>query len=59
MRVSRYLGEVRQELGRVAWPSRREVVTYSTVVLVATSMLTALVFAFDASFQELVIRLFG
>lgn len=54
-----YLGEVRQELKKVAWPRRQEVVSYTIVVLVATAVLTALVFAMDFVFGRLVFAVFG
>jgi preprotein translocase subunit SecE len=37
-RARRFLGEVRSELGRVTWPSRREVWA-TTIVVILTSML--------------------
>ena len=37
-RARRFLGEVRSELGRVTWPTRREVWA-TTIVVILTSML--------------------
>ena len=54
-----FLREVRGELRRVHWPSRSEVASYSLVVLVAVTLLTALVFAFDQAFGSLVLWIFG
>lgn len=58
-RMFEFLGEVRGELKRVHWPSRGEVASYSLVVLVAVTLLTALVFAFDQAFGALVLWVFG
>jgi len=56
--VRQFLKEVRQELRKVAWPTRRELVGYTIVVLVAVVFLTALVFAMDLSFSKAVLRVF-
>ncbi len=53
-----YLREVRQELRKVAWPSRQEVVSYTAVVVVATAVLMVLVFGMDFVFGRLVFALF-
>jgi preprotein translocase subunit SecE len=46
-RWRRFIREVRQELKKVAWPTRGEVVTYTVVVLVSVMFVTTLVFALD------------
>ncbi len=53
-----YLREVRQELRKVAWPSRQEVVSYTVVVVVATAALMLLVFGMDFVFGRLVFAIF-
>jgi len=45
--------EVRAELRKVAWPTREEVIRYSTIVLVALLVFTVFVFAIDFLFGEL------
>jgi preprotein translocase subunit SecE len=57
--VAQYLREVRSELKRVHWPSRREVTQYSIVVLVAVSLLTAYIFGLDQMFGQFVFWIFG
>jgi preprotein translocase subunit SecE len=42
-----FLREVRSELRKVAWPSRREVVAYSVSVLFITTLLVLLVWGMD------------
>ena len=53
-----FLKEVRGELRRVAWPSRAEVVNYSTIVLFTLVVLIALIFVFDYAFAKSVLFLF-
>ena len=47
-----YLGEVRGELRKVAWPTRREVVNSTIVVLIAVVFMTTLIFGFDYALVE-------
>jgi preprotein translocase subunit SecE len=54
-----FLREVRGELKRVAWPSRKEVASYSVVVLVTVTLLTLFVFILDQAFAQIVFRIFG
>ena len=53
-----FLKEVRAELRKVAWPSRSETVNYSIIVLITITVMTALIFALDWVFAELVLSLF-
>ena len=53
-----FLREVRGELRRVAWPSRAEVVNYSTIVLFTLAILIALIFVLDYAFAKSVLFLF-
>ena len=50
--------KVRGELRKVAWPTRPEVVNYSTVVLVTLILLILLILALDYAFAESVLFLF-
>lgn len=56
--VRKFLREVNHELRSVHWPSRREVVSYSTVVLVAVTLLTLYVALLDQGFGQLVLWMF-
>jgi preprotein translocase subunit SecE len=58
-RVRDYLREVRNELVKVAWPDREEVVNYSVVVFVTLVLVTAFVFGLDYGFAKGVLVLFG
>lgn len=52
-----YVSEVRAELGRVMWPTRREVINYTIVVLVTLAIVTGLVSLLDFLFAEGLIEL--
>jgi preprotein translocase subunit SecE len=56
--VRQFLREVRGELKRVSWPSRKEVLSYSVVVLVAVVLVGVYVFALDQAFGQLVFWIF-
>lgn len=56
-RTSKYFREVRQELKKVAWPSREELATYTIVVFGVTTILTFIVFGLDWGFNKSVINL--
>ncbi len=53
-----FLKEVRGELRKVAWPTRPEVVTYSTVVLFTLILLITLIFLLDLAFAKSILFLF-
>ncbi len=54
-----FFREVRQELKKVNWPTRRELFTYTLVVLVTVVVLTTLVFGFDFVVAKGVLAVFG
>jgi preprotein translocase subunit SecE len=49
-----FLKEVRQELRKVDWPTRRELVSYTLVVLVTVIVMTSLVYGLDFIFAKLI-----
>ena len=53
-----YLSEVRGELKKVAWPTKKEVVNSTTVVLIAIVVMTTLIFGFDYVSSKFVLFLF-
>jgi preprotein translocase subunit SecE len=53
-----YLSEVKGELKKVAWPTRREVLNSSLVVLIAIVVMTAVIFGFDYVSGKFVLFLF-
>ena len=54
-----FLKEVRQELKKVNWPTRQELIAYFVVVLVSVVVLTSYVFGLDYFFAKAVLRVFG
>ena len=58
-RLVEFAREVRNELAKVAWPNRQEVVKYTIVVFVTLVFMTSLVFGLDAGFAKGVLFLFG
>ena len=53
-----YLAEVRAELKKVAWPTRREVFNSTVVVLIAVVFMTSLIFGYDYLSSKFVLFLF-
>jgi preprotein translocase subunit SecE len=52
-----FLREVRQELKKVAWPTREETTTFTVVVLVVTTAVTAYTFALDFGLKNTILKL--
>jgi preprotein translocase subunit SecE len=53
-----YLGEVRGELRKVAWPTKKEVINSTIIVLIAVVVMTSLIFGFDYVSSKFVLFLF-
>ncbi len=51
--------QVVAELRKVIWPTRKELVTYTTVVVVFVIVMVLLVSLFDFAFSQGVLRIFG
>jgi len=58
-RTVEFARDVRNELAKVAWPNRQEVVKYTLVVFVTLVFMTSLVFGLDYGFAKGVLFLFG
>jgi preprotein translocase subunit SecE len=58
-KLVRFLREVVAELRKVIWPSRKQLVTYTMVVLVFVSFMVALVWVLDLVFAQGVLLVFG
>ena len=56
--VRQYIGEVRSELRKVAWPTRAEVTNYSIVVLITLIVLTTFIGVLDWFLGEALLKLF-
>jgi preprotein translocase subunit SecE len=57
--IRQFLKEVRQELRKVDWPNRRELVSYTVVVLATIVVMTAFVATLDYVFLKGVVKIFG
>ena len=55
--IRQFLREVRQELQRVAWPTRQEVLTFTTVTVITTTALTLVVFGMDLLFKVTILEM--
>lgn len=58
-RIVRFLKEVVAELGKVIWPARNQMVTYTIVVIVFVVFMVALVAGLDVLFAQLMLWVFG
>ncbi|GAB2984707.1 preprotein translocase subunit SecE [Amycolatopsis acidiphila] len=58
-RLVRFAREVWAELRKVIWPTRNQMVTYTSVVLVFVAFMVALVYLLDFVFRKGVFWLFG
>ncbi|RJQ79130.1 preprotein translocase subunit SecE [Amycolatopsis panacis] len=58
-RIVRFVREVWAELRKVIWPNRKQMVTYTAVVLVFVVFMVALVSGLDLGFKQLVGLVFG
>ena len=56
---AQYIGEVRDEMRKVAWPKRDEVIRYSIVVVITVVVYASLVGGLDALFTWLFSGLYG
>ena len=52
-----FLSEVRTELKRVAWPSRRQVIVFTTVTLITAGAVTLYTFGLDMGFKRAILSL--
>jgi len=55
--LRQFVSEVRTELKRVAWPSRREVFTFTAVTLITSMFVTAYTFGLDLTLKRAVLEL--
>jgi preprotein translocase subunit SecE len=58
-RIGGFFREVISELRKVIWPTRKELLTYTAVVIVFVTIITAIVAALDYGFAKGILFLFG
>jgi preprotein translocase subunit SecE len=54
-RVKDYLHEVRVELRKVTWPTREQMIAFTTVTLITSVVLTFVIFGFDVAAKEFIL----
>ncbi|HEY2550935.1 MAG TPA: preprotein translocase subunit SecE [Streptosporangiaceae bacterium] len=54
-----FVRQVAAELRKVIWPTRKELLTYTTVALVFIVVMVAIVTSLDYGFTKLVLAVFG
>ena len=58
-RISGFFREVVSELRKVIWPTRKELLTYTAVVIVFVTVVTTIVALLDFGFGKAVLATFG
>jgi preprotein translocase subunit SecE len=58
-RYARFVREVIAEMVKVIWPTRKELITYTIVVVVFVAIMITLVAGLDAAFARLILAVFG
>ncbi|MEX1134681.1 MAG: preprotein translocase subunit SecE [Acidimicrobiia bacterium] len=53
-RIGGYLHEVRQEMRKVTWPTREQMIAFTTVTVVTCVILTGVIFGLDIAMKEFV-----
>ena len=56
-RIRDYLHEVRQEMRKVTWPTREQMIAFTTVTVITSVVLTGVIFGFDVAAKEFVLWL--
>jgi preprotein translocase subunit SecE len=54
----KFVREVRDELRKVVWPTRKELITYTTSALIFILIMVGIVTGLDVGFSKLVLLLF-
>ncbi len=54
-----FVREVRSELRKVIWPTRKELITYTTVAVIFILVMVGIVTGIDTGLTDLVFKIFG
>ncbi len=57
--IGTFYRQVVSELRKVIWPTRKELLTYTSVVVVFVIVMVAIVSVFDFAFSQAVLQVFG
>jgi preprotein translocase subunit SecE len=58
-RLALFIRQIVVELRKVIWPTRKELITYTWVVIIFVTVVASLVAVFDLVFAKLVFKVFG
>jgi len=58
-RIPSFYRQVISELRRVVWPTRKQVSTYTTVVMVFVTFMIAIISVFDLGLTKVIFWIFG
>ncbi len=58
-RIGAFLREVRTELSRVSWPTRRQLVNFTVVTVITAAILTLVIFGLDVALKQIVLQVLG
>lgn len=58
-RIGIFLREVRTELSRVSWPTRRQLVNFSVVTVLTSVILALVIFGLDVALKQIVLYFVG
>jgi preprotein translocase subunit SecE len=58
-RLRNFIREIISELGKVIWPTRKELLTYTAVVIVFVAIIVTIVGLLDFAFAKAVLFVFG
>ena len=58
-RIGIFLREVRTELSRVSWPTRRQLVNFSVVTVLTSVILALVIFGLDVVLKQMVLYFLG
>lgn len=59
VRARNFLREVISELKKVIWPTQRQLINYTIIVLVFVVIVALIIAAFDFGFTQITLRIFG
>ncbi|GAB6118498.1 preprotein translocase subunit SecE [Thermoanaerobacter brockii subsp. lactiethylicus] len=52
-KIVKFFKDIRAEMKKVTWPSRKTVITYTEIVLIVMALLTVFIFLIDSIFSYL------
>ncbi|QQE74657.1 preprotein translocase subunit SecE [Brevibacillus composti] len=58
-RTGEFFGDVRSELKKVRWPNRKELTTYTVVVLITVTLLALFFFVIDLGISRVIDLILG